>query len=280
MKIKIIAVCLLCGIIAFSGCKSKRAIVKAPLKEYGADYLVERMTENQLQFNTVSMKANISAKMGKSKNALTLSGTIRIVKDSIIWMSVSPGLGIEAVRLLVTPDSIKFMDRINNKYVLASLDFFKENYQVDVDFNMLQSLLVGNDFNFYEYSKFKAGYDGSNYKLTAQERRKQKKYVRNNNDAKRILVQNTWLNPETFKIEAIQIKALEDMNRKLQGNYSNFITVDGQLVPSKELFELFMKEAEKDNFVASIDINFTKIELNKDLNTSFTIPAKYTPMSL
>lgn len=280
MNRKIAVVCFLCLLGALAGCKSKRAVVKAPLKEYGVDFLVEKMTENQLQFNTIAMKAAISAKLGKSKQPWNLSGTIRIVRDSVIWISVSPGLGIEAMRLLVTQDSVKLMDRINNKFLATTVNFFNTNYQVDIDFNMLQSLLVGNDFNFYENSKFKANYDGTSYKLTTQERRKLKKYVRNNEDAKRVLVQNTWLNPETFKIEMMQIKALEDQNRKLQAAYSKFTKADGQFFPSEEQFELTMKESGKENFVASIFLSFSKVELDKTLNTSFTIPEKYTPMSL
>ncbi|HAR20844.1 MAG TPA: DUF4292 domain-containing protein, partial [Cytophagales bacterium] len=39
--------------------------------------------------------------------------TIRIRKDSVIWISVNPALGIEVVRALITKDSIFVIDKIH-----------------------------------------------------------------------------------------------------------------------------------------------------------------------
>ncbi len=67
---------------------------------------------------------------------------IHIRKDSIIWISVS--LGIEAARAKITPDSIFFMDRINKKYYNMSLNELSRQFNFDLNFNLFQSLLVGN----------------------------------------------------------------------------------------------------------------------------------------
>ena len=280
MRNRIISLLFISIIILATGCKSRRALVKAPLKEYGVDYLLERMTENQLRFNTISMKASISARLNNSKDVTNLSGTIRIIRDSIIWISLSPGLGIEVARVYITQDSLQFMDRINGQYFASSLSFFNDNYQVDLDFNMLQGLLLGNDFNCYEYTKFKAGYDGNNYKLSANDRQKQKKYIRNSEDARRVLVQTTLLNPDNFKIESVQLKVLQNQNRKLQATYSGFTKVEDQVVPSREVFELNLQESGKSNLKPGITINFSKIELDKEVKTPFSIPDKYAPMKL
>ena len=39
-----------------------------------------------------------------------------MLRDSAIWLSISPLLGIEAVRVLLTKDSVKALDRLNNIY--------------------------------------------------------------------------------------------------------------------------------------------------------------------
>jgi hypothetical protein len=257
----------------FPACRSHRKAIKTPIKEYGADFLFEKMAENQFHFETLSMKASITASSNASKESTNLTGNIRIVRDSVIWASVSLGLGIEVARLYVTQDSVFFLNRINNEYVAASFGFFNTYFQVDLDFNILQSLLTGNDFDYYESTKFKASYDAGRYKLTVQERRKQKKYIRSNNDARRVLIQDTWLNPENFKIEAINIKALENQQRKLQVNYSNFGKIEGQLFPQRTSFEVFMQETGK-NYKSSVNVNFSKIELNKQVATPFSIPDK------
>jgi len=264
----------------FSACRTQRKVIKAPLKEYGVEFLFEKMEESKFHFETLSMKATIAASSSTSKESFNLTGTIRMIRDSVIWISVSPGLGIEAARLYITQDSVFFMNRLTNEYTVSTFGFFNTQYQVDLDFNILQSLLTGNDFDYYESTKFKASYDGGRYKLTAQERRKQKIYVRSNSDARRVLIQDTWLNADNFKIESVNIKALENQQRKLQVDYSNFGKVEGQLFPQRLTFEIFMQEAGGKNHKSSVSVSFSKIELNKEVAISFTIPEKYKKMEL
>ena len=278
IKNSILLVILIAGLL-FPACRSQRKVIKTPIKEYGAEFLFDKMAENQFDFETLSMKASISASSNTSKESTSLTGNIRIIRDSVIWATVSLGLGIEVARLYVTQDSVFFVNRLNNEYAAASFGFFKTQFQVDLDFNILQSLLTGNDFDYYESAKFKASYDGGRYKLTVQERRKQKKYIRSNSDARRVLIQDTWLNPENFKIEAINIKALENQQRRLQVNYSNFGKIEGQLFPQRATFEVFMQEPGK-NHKSSININFSKIELNKEVSVPFNIPDKYKRIEL
>ena len=263
---------LLAGIL-FPSCRTHRKIAKTPLKEYGADFLFEKMKESQFHFETLSMKASIAVSSNTSRESTNLTGNIRIIRDSIIWLSVSPGLGIEAVRMYITQDSVFFLNRIANEYAAASFGFFNTHYQVDLDFNILQSLLTGNDFDYYESTKFKASYDAGRYKLTAQERQKQKKYIRSNSDARRVLIQDTWLNPDNFKIEAMNIKALENQQRKLQIDYSNFTKIEEQLFPQRAAFEVFMQESGK-NRKSRVTVSFSKIELNKEVSMPFSIPEK------
>jgi len=244
------------------------------------EFLFEKMEESKFHFETLSMKATIAASSSTSKESFNLTGTIRMIRDSVIWISVSPGLGIEAARLYITQDSVFFMNRLTNEYTVSTFGFFNTQYQVDLDFNILQSLLTGNDFDYYESTKFKASYDGGRYKLTAQERRKQKIYVRSNSDARRVLIQDTWLNAENFKIESVNIKALENQQRRLQVDYSNFGKVEGQLFPQRLTFEIFMQEAGGKNHKSSVSVTFSKIELNKEVAISFTIPEKYKKMEL
>jgi len=128
---------LIITITLFSSCHSQRKVVK--------NVLPEKIEEPQFQFETLSMKASISASSNASKDSYNLTGNIRMIRDSVIWISVSPGLGIEAVRLYITQDSVFFMNRINSEYAATTFGFFNTQYQVDLNFNMLQSLLTGND---------------------------------------------------------------------------------------------------------------------------------------
>lgn len=50
------------------------------------------------------------------------SATVRAHKSDSVFLSISPGLGIEAARALVTPDSFFLYDRIRNELMYGSVD--------------------------------------------------------------------------------------------------------------------------------------------------------------
>lgn len=76
---------------------------------------------------------------------MSLSASIRMVRDTAIWMSLSPGLGIEAARVLLTPDSVFMQD-----YVMGTgqsrfgYEGLSVNLRLKVTFAMLQELFLGN----------------------------------------------------------------------------------------------------------------------------------------
>ncbi len=94
-----------------------------------------------LSFNYLVIKSKINLKTQGNSNNLTAS--IRIKKDSLIWLSITPGMGIEAVRAIVTPDSVKVIDRIHNTYDAYSISYIKQTLGIDMDYSTLQNLIVG-----------------------------------------------------------------------------------------------------------------------------------------
>jgi hypothetical protein len=75
------------------------------------------------------------------------SGTInvRMKKDSIIWISVTgTALNIEVLRVLITPDSVTIMDKINKTVQQTSISHLQEVTHLPVSFTDLQDFLVGN----------------------------------------------------------------------------------------------------------------------------------------
>lgn len=257
-------------ITALSGCSTRRSLIKAPLKEEGITYLFEKLQANQFQFQAFSAKLNINYKTGNK--LFEFKGQLRMVKDSVIWLSFNQDLGIEMARILITQDSIKFMDRINKKHFTGDYTFINEFLKTNIDFGILQGIILGNDFEYYENVKFKVLIDGNEYHLVTDQRAKLKKYIRNSNDENRIFFQSIWLNPDTFKITQIKLKELTKDSKKLTARYVDFEKVGGQLFPLTLQYEL---EAETP---VKVDAKYSKIELNKPLSFPFKIPSNYVSL--
>jgi len=255
--------------ITFSSCKTTRSIIKAPLKEKGSSYLFEKLNESELQYTT--FKASFSAVYEKNKKKISVSGTIRIKKDSLIWCSVTPGLGIEAARMAISPDSVKVLDKMNGTYVVKNFDFINELINKGLDYDMLQSLIIGNDFSIYEKSSFKAAIENHEYRLSTLRRHRLRKQSKTADSLKGVIpFEQIFLDPNNFKISKVIIKEIDKNNRTFQANYKDPILINKQLVPQSVEFTI----NDGENKIHLL-LKYSKIQIDPVQTYPFTIPPKY-----
>ncbi len=270
-KIKSSYLFIIILLLMVAGCRSTRKIIKEPLKEEGIDYLFEQLKSNELAYDYFNAKFNLDYKIDKKKTEF--KGQIRIKKDSMIWVSFSPALGIEAARMLITNDSVKFINRINKTYFVGDYEYLNEYLETNVDYDVLQALIIGNDLSHYENGKFRAHIDKRQYKLSTASRSKLKKYVKENEMDPVVFIQNIWLSSENFKITQLSLKEIKKENKKLEVNYSKFTEIDSQLFPREVDFNL---QADKK---IDVNIKYSKITINAELNFPFNVSEKYQIIS-
>jgi len=254
--------------VGISGCTGSRKAVREPLKEEGADYLMGKLKEHEVKFQSFSAKFNVTFTTDKKNTAV--SGILRIQYDSIIWISITPALGIEAVRFMLTPDSIKYINRLNNSYLLKNFAYINQLINKTLDYDMAQAFLMGNDFSLYESNTFRASIENQQYKLSTTNRRKLRRHVRRSEDDINIPIQSIWLDPQSFKISKVMLKEAERDNRKFLATYSNFEETEGKMVPSDMDFRVETADSK-----IRISIGYSKIQFDKDQTYPFKIPDNY-----
>jgi hypothetical protein len=101
----------------------------------------------------------------KEKN-YAISSSLKMVKDSIIQLSITPFLGIEMYRAVLRPDSITIIDKNNHQYFISDYGFLQKKFGVEIGFSDIQALLADcplNDLSELNVSAFNAnessGYD-------------------------------------------------------------------------------------------------------------------------
>ncbi len=258
---------LMAPLVIFESCSPARKVMKAPIKEEGADFLFARLKEKELKFDWFSAK--FSAEYSNKGKENSFNGQIRIRKDSLIWISLTPMLGIEAVRLMISQDSVKMINRLNDTYFTGDYEYVNRFLNTNIDFDLLQAFLLGNDLQFYENGKFRASVDHGEYKLSTGERGKLKKFVRNSQENLKIFIQNIWLDAGSFKITHADVKEIRRDNIKLESFYTDFEPVDDQLFPRKMTYTIWA-----DNTIR-VKADFSKLQLNVPLQFPFKIPASY-----
>ena len=118
---------------------TQTAVIKAEhltLQQLGA------IQSNQLNFETFSAKAKAKMSIDGSNNDVTLN--IRIKKGQEIWVSVTALLGLEGARALITPDSIKVINRLESTYLKKPFSYINEFAGNQVSYQALEALIVGN----------------------------------------------------------------------------------------------------------------------------------------
>ncbi len=230
--------------------------------------LINYLKVNEFKYDWLTSKFSADVVTEDNKQSFTVS--VRAKKDSAMWLSVSV-LGIEGARMLITQDSVRFMDKLNNKYFVGDYQYLSKLLSIDVDFETMQSVLIGNSMEFYdEDEKLKSGKDSTYYLLSTIKKRKLKKALKENteNVVNKELAQRIWLHPLTFKVYQIVINDFPN-DRTFTANYSDFQVVDSSYFPFKANFVI---QAQKK---INLDIDYSKVVHDKPQTMPFNIPAKY-----
>ena len=267
----------LIALLFLGSCKTLRPI-KPPVTppetvNQRLDFKTPKALSNYLKVNEFDytwLTSKFSADVITDDNKQSFTVSVRAKKDSAMWLSVSV-LGIEGARMLITQDSVRFMDKLNNKYFVGDYQYLSKLLNIDVDFETMQSVLIGNSMEFYdEDEKLKSGKDSTFYTLSTIKKRKLKKALKetNENAAGKELAQRIWLHPLTFKVYQIVINDFPN-DRTFTANYSDFQVIDSSYFPYKAHFII---QAQK---VIVLDIDYSKVVHDKPQTMPFNIPVKY-----
>jgi hypothetical protein len=109
----------------------------------------KKISDGRINFNTFTgkVKMDYSDQSGKNQNATIF---LKIHKDSLIWVSLTGALGVEGFRVLIKPDSVWLMDKLEKTYTIKSISSLQELTGLPFDFYAMQDVLVGNPIYFSE----------------------------------------------------------------------------------------------------------------------------------
>ena len=277
-------------------CKSKKKVTTTdPIRERSAGYLLKRYERNEFQYDWVGMK--VSAEVLTLGETQSFKANIRMKKDSVIWISISPALGIEVLRVLITPDSVKYVSKIpeNKHYYLGGFSVINEISKMDIDFATFQDILLGNAIGLEkDEGKFRSEVDENNYLLISKYKRKVKKAVGmddkdiepddtivvNMNDKRvqkavkksdenDLIISRYWLEPENFHLVRSLFYDIVNM-RNVDIEYSDFKLEGEQYYPSN--CRLNVKDARQ---TQEVRFEITKINTDKTYDFPFEIPEDF-----
>lgn len=264
-------------IVLLAGCKLfKRSTNNPPQQKpeqktvhNNTDSIFKNLETNYLNFSTLSAKFSCTYTEEK-KDKINFSGLLRIRANQLIWVSINTLLNIEFARILLRPDSVFVIDRIGKSYFAGDYRNISQIFFINVDFDMIYSLLLNKDFSYYETSFFKIMRDGNYVHLSTPARTKIKKYVKSREELERIYTQDIWIDPDYWKIRKQRIKEISNPNQTFTLEYNDFRNMsENTIFPCQYDIEI---QSDK-KFTLSITLE--KLSLNDSIVTNFRIPSDY-----
>ncbi len=239
--------------------KDSVAILVPPVEDSRSDslkfmeLLYQGIEKNKISYTSFSGKVKVTFE-GSDGKKNDFNAFIRLQKDSVLWISINALLGIEAFRIMITPDSVKVLNKLDKKVQLRSVSFLKEITQLPFTFLELQDLIIGNPIYFDTV------------------------IVSYRKDAGRISVLSIGslfkhllsLDPEGFQILHSKLDDVNEIRaRTADISYSDYETVNDQA------FSTFRKITVSEKSKLDIEMKYKQFNFNIPLNFPFNIPKNY-----
>jgi hypothetical protein len=212
-----------------------------------------KLNGNKVDFKTFSAKVDVDYRGGDDKH-YDVNANLRMYRDSLIWVSVNAVFGIEAMRMLITKDSVYLLDKLNKTYLIRRIDYLQEVTGLPLTLSIVQDLLVGNpvfiDSNIVSYSN-------------------------NSNTVSLLSIGSAFKNLVTINgnNNVLLHSKLDDIDisrsRTADLSYDDYESKKNKLFSSKRRITV----AEKNKL--DISLNFKQYEFNDDINFPFSIPRNY-----
>lgn len=91
-----------------------------------------------------SFTAKVKLDYASEGNSSSATANIRLLKDSVIWVSLTGPFAIEGYRIIVRPDSLVLMDKLKHVVTRRSIDYLEQIAQLPISFEDLQNIIIGN----------------------------------------------------------------------------------------------------------------------------------------
>ena len=115
------------------------------LKPVDSAAILKEQLSNTLNtpLNFTTFYGRVKASLNSPKASGNATVYIKMQKDSVIWISITGPLNIEGARILVTPDSIKIVNKIEHTAQLSSIAHLQQITKLPLTFNDFQNIILG-----------------------------------------------------------------------------------------------------------------------------------------
>ncbi len=209
-------------------------------------------------FDKKTIRASIKANYIGKQDLPSVSVSLRMEKDNVIWMRISKII-INVGKLKITPKRVQFYNKLTNEYFDGDFALLSNFLGTEVTFKQIQNILLGQAIYKLDAENFNAQPKENSFVFTPKIK----------NELFDILFQ---LDASIFKLKKQEVT---QENKMLTIKYSDYEKIDGVYFPKN----IFVKAIEE-NSKNTVDITYGKVVFNEKLSFPFKIPSGYKEIKL
>jgi len=264
-------------IVFLFSCKTQQKVYSnRDLKHLDKADIYDSIQANYGDYSYFYTKFSCTAR--QNNNSKSFKGTIKLRRDSLIWISITPGLGLELFRIQLTPDSIEFIDRMKSTYFSGDYASIEKLSGAEVNFRSIQSILLNEMFFYGNKPRDTAELmnmmyfrkTAKNIRISSHIERKLKNVLKEN-ERPDILYHDFHVSNFYLRIEETEIRDYAT-NRSMILDYSDFQQYDSLYFPDD--LHMQIRDFDKMN-TFDLNLDFHKTAFKDNLNFNFSVPDSY-----
>ncbi|MGM0612488.1 MAG: DUF4292 domain-containing protein [Bacteroidota bacterium] len=259
---------LFLSLVFLAGCKSWKKTTSEP-----SDIEMEKLKKlseksEEANFHYDWLQAKISGKLESEDGNFRFKANLRMKKDSVIWVSITPGFGFEVARLMVTPDSVKMINRLKQTYFIEKYSAIQNLIGIDIPFESFQEILIGNMPVIESYYSWQTDTLENLHVLREKDDfQSDQSYAKNTRQEYRV-------NPENYKLCKIRVEQLKPQNRLVSFDYSDYQSKENMMFPT------LVKGMINDGAISKIHLTYKNLDISEKQQFPFSINPKYKKLNV
>ncbi len=270
--------------IGFSSCKTTRKLPPVVAKPISTTKLLRNVEENAFDYDNFSVK-RMNCQFSTNTTSTSFKVNLKAIRDQEILVSISK-LNIPVGRVLLTPDSVKYVNYIDRNYFVDDYRYLSSVLNIDLDFATIQSIISNNAFSYRngpkdnDFKTFDSYIESGMYVLQSENERKAFRIAEKGRtgkiekrikrlDDETLILQKMYFDPANFTLTKLLIIDRTE-NRKMEMDFDQFVKVDQKDYPGFISMNFVSEEQ-----VVNLKINMNGFSTEQLGSLNFEIPEKY-----
>lgn len=282
-RLRILIVLLVVVASGLSSCRTTRDLTTEKIRPISTNKLLNRVEKNAFEYDYLTIR-RINCRFSGSETNANFRVRLKALKDEKILVSISK-INIPVSRMLLTPDSVKYVNYIDRNYFVDDYTFLSNFLNIDLDFKSIQSILSNNAFSYRndqrnkDFRTFETTVEDGLYLLQSEKERKMAKMVEGNEikierrlkrfDDEALIFQKMYFHPKNFALTKLIIEDWTN-DRALRMNFSDFEKVNNHEYPGA--IEMNMISPQE---TITLNIKLNGFSTEKIDEIDLNIPDKY-----